>query len=288
MATVVDEILPLGGAVDVRPLLARLGVDAPLRPDPPTLRRLHRAWRTRVPYENVDIQLGRPIRLEPEALLDKFGRRCRGGFCYEMNGALALLLRSVGFTVDVVEAGVLRAARGDQAWGNHVALVVTIEGDEWLADTGIGDAFLEPLPLRPGSHHQGTLVYRLERLDTATWRVHHHPGGTVASYDLRTEPRALADFAAPCLHLASSPDSPFVRVLVAQHHRDDQELALRSRLVSSPAGERVLATIDEFADALDTFRIPLGDLGDDGVETLWERTGDQYAAWLELRAGAAR
>jgi N-hydroxyarylamine O-acetyltransferase len=274
--------------VDVRPLLARLGVDAALRPDLPTLRRLHRAWRTHVPYENVDIQLGRPIRLEPEALLDKFGRRRRGGFCYEMNGMLALLLRSVGFAVDVVEAGVLRATRGDEAWGNHIALLVTIDGERWLADTGIGDAFLEPLPLREGSHRQGDLAYRVERLDTVVWRVHHHPGGTVASYDLRTGPRVLTDFATPCRHLATSPDSPFVRVLVAQHHRDGQELALRSRIVSTPGTERALATVDEFADALDTFRIPVADIGRDGVEALWERTGDQYAAWLELQARAAR
>jgi N-hydroxyarylamine O-acetyltransferase len=283
-----DETLPLGGDVDVRPLLDRLGVDAPLRPDLPTLRRLHRAWRTRVPYENVDIQLGRPIRLEPEALLDKFGRRRRGGFCYEMNGALALLLRSVGFAVDVVEAGVLRAVRGEEAWGNHVALLVAVDGERWVADTGIGDAFLEPLPLREGSHRQGGLVYRLERLDAGTWRVHHHPGGTVASYDLRTEPRALGDFAAPCRHLATSPDSPFVRVLVAQHHRDSQELALRSRVVSSQGKERILATVDEFAEALGVFRIPRSDLGHDGVEALWARTGDQYAAWLELQGRAGR
>jgi N-hydroxyarylamine O-acetyltransferase len=236
----------------------------------------------------VDIQLGRPIRLEPEALLDKFGRRRRGGFCFEMNGALALLLRSLGFAVDVVEAGVLRAARGDEAWGNHVALLVTIDGDQWLADTGIGDAFLEPLRLREGSQRQGDLVYRLERLDAATWRMHHHPGGTVASYDLRTEPRELTDFAAPCRHLATSPDSPFVRVLVAQHHRDGQELALRSRVVSSPGEERILATVDEFVQALGRFRIPVADLGDGGVETLWERTADQYAAWLEVQAGAQR
>jgi N-hydroxyarylamine O-acetyltransferase len=274
--------------VDVRSLLTRLGVDPPLRPDLPTLRRLHRAWRTRVPYENVDIQLGRPIELEPEALLDKFGRRRRGGFCYEMNGALALLLRSVGFAVDVVEAGVLRAARGDEAWGNHIALIVTIGGERWLADTGIGDAFLEPLPLRAGSHRQAALVYRLELLDAETWRMHHHPGGTVASYDLRTEPRELADFAASCLHLATSPDSPFVRVLVAQHHRDGREYALRSRLVGSRGEERILTTVEEFAEALGMFRIPVEDLGDDGVETLWERTGDQYAAWREMQARAQR
>lgn len=270
--------------MDVSPLLARLGVDAALRADLQTLRRLHRAWRTRMPYENVDIQLGRPIHLDQEALLDKFGRRGRGGFCYETNGALALLLRSVGFAVDLVEAGVLRAVRGDQAWGNHVALLVTVDGERWLADAGIGDAFLEPLPLRAGAHRQGALVYRLEPLGATTWRVHHHPGGTVASYDLRTRPRALADFADRCEDLATSPRSPFVRVLVAQHHRDGHELALRSRVVHVRGEQRVLTNLDEFVEALGTFRIPVADLGADAVEALWERTETQYAAWLELRA----
>jgi N-hydroxyarylamine O-acetyltransferase len=274
--------------MDIRPLLVRLGVDAPLRPDLPTLHRLHRAWRTRVPYENVDIQLGRPVRLDPDALLDKFGRRRRGGVCYEMNGALALLLRSAGFAVDIVEGGVLRAARGEESWGNHVALIVTVGGERWLADTGIGDAFLEPLPLRAGTHRQGPLAYRLERLDDATWRVHHHPGGSVASYDLRTQPRVLADFAGRCQELATSPESPFVRVLVAQHHRDGQELALRSRVLLAAGTERAIGTLEEFTAVLGRFRIPVGDLGADGVETLWERTGEQYAAWLELRARAAR
>jgi N-hydroxyarylamine O-acetyltransferase len=272
--------------MDVHPLLARLGVDAPLHADLPTLRRLHRAWRTRVPYENLDIQLGRPIRLDPAALLDKFGRRRRGGFCYEMNGALALLLRSVGFAVDVVESGVLVTVRGDGAWGNHVALLVTIDGERWVADAGIGDAFLEPLPLREGTHRQGRLTYRVERLDTATWRVHHHPGGSVESYDLRTRPRDLADFTGPCQQLATSPDSPFVRVLLAQHHRDGRELALRGRTVTTPEGTRVLATAEEFVEALGAFRVPVADLGDDGVRVLWERTATQHAAWLELRARA--
>jgi N-hydroxyarylamine O-acetyltransferase len=274
--------------MDVRPLLHRLGVDAPLRPDLPTLRMLHRAWRTRVPYENVDIQLGRPIELTPEALLDKFGRRARGGFCYEMNGALALLLRSVGFAVDLVECGVLREDRGDPAWGNHVALLVTAGGEPWLADTGIGDAFLEPLPLREGNHRQASLLYRLERLDTTTWRVHHHPAGSVASYDLRTRPRALAEFAGRCHELATAPASPFVRVLVAQHHRDGQELALRSRLVVSGGRERTISGLAEFAEVLTRFRIPVADLGTDGIEALWERAGTQYAAWLEMRARSAR
>lgn len=279
--------------MEVRPLLDRLGVDGPLRPDLPTLRRLHIAWRTSVPYENVDIQLGRPIRLEPEALLDKFGRRRRGGFCYEMNGALAELLRATGFAVDVVEGAVLRADRGEDMWGNHVALLVSVGGERWLADAGIGDAFIEPLPLREGVHLQGTLRYRLERLDRDTWRVHHHPGGTVASYDVRTQPRELADFAGRCHELATSADSAFVRVLVAQHHRDGHEYALRSRMVTAagPSGthERTLADISEFAEVLTgLFRVPPADLGTDGIEMLWERAGTQYEAWRQLQARAGR
>lgn len=109
--------------------LDRLEYREPVRADPATLRGLYRAWRLRVPYENVDIQLGRPVLLTPEALVDKFARRGRGGLCFEMNGALALLLRAAGFTVTIVEGAVLRATRGDRQWGNHIALLVDVGGE---------------------------------------------------------------------------------------------------------------------------------------------------------------
>jgi N-hydroxyarylamine O-acetyltransferase len=276
--------------MDIRPLLDRLGLDARPRPDVAALRRLHVSWRTRVPYENLDIQLGRPVLLDREALLDKFGRRRRGGFCYEMNAALGEVLRWAGFAVDVVEGGV-RADRDATAWGNHIALLASVEGGTWLADAGIGDAFLEPLPLREGVHRQGQRQYRLERLDAATWRFHHDPSGTVATYDFRTRPRDIAEFAGRCRELATAPDSPFVRVLVAQHHRDGHEHALRSRQVttSGPDGtrERMLRSVEEFADTLaGTFGVPLADLGPDGVATLWAKAGEQFETWRALQARA--
>jgi N-hydroxyarylamine O-acetyltransferase len=263
--------------------LARLDLDGPVRPDLASLRRLHQAWRTRVPYENLDIQLGRPISLEPASLVDKFAVRGRGGFCYEMNGALALLLEAVGFDVTVVEGAVLRSKRGDGQWGNHIALLVDVDDQTWLADAGIGDAFLEPLPLCEGSHRQGALEYRLERLDAATWRMHHHPGGTVASYDFRTEPRQVGEFAPNAKELATSPDSPYVRVLVAQHNRDGVELALRARTVTRAAeAPRTLASREEFLAALAEFRVPLDDFTEVELGQLWERTAAQHEAWLAI------
>lgn len=274
----------------LRPLLERLGVDAKPWPDVAALRRLHVAWRTRVPYENIDIQLGRPVLLDRDALLNKFGSRRRGGFCYEMNGALAEVLRWAGFAVDVVEGGV-RADRSDTAWGNHIALLVAVEGGTWLADAGIGDAFVEPLPLRAGVHRQGQRQYRLERLDTGTWRMHHDPSGTVSSYDFRIRPRDPAEFTDRCRELATAPDSPFVRVLVAQRHRGGHEHALRSRLVSAsgPGGpqERTLGSVEEFADTLSaTFGVPLADLGPDGIAMLWAKAGEQIEAWRAMQARA--
>ncbi|MCR3750454.1 arylamine N-acetyltransferase family protein [Lentzea californiensis] len=270
--------------------LDRLEYREPVRADLATLRGLHRAWRLRVPYENIDIQLGRPVLLTPDALAAKFARRGRGGLCYEMNGALALLLRGIGFTVTVVEAAVLRATRGDRQWGNHIALLVDVEGEHWLADTGIGDAFLEPLPLREGAHRQGRLIYRMERLDMETWRMHHHPQGTMSSYDFRTRPRELAEFADRARN--KSADSPFVRVLVAQHHRNDHELALRARTITRTgphgADRHTLSTLDEFTEALTEFRIPLDDIEPEQLTPLWEKTAHQHEVWLAIQERAVQ
>jgi N-hydroxyarylamine O-acetyltransferase len=78
-----------------------------------------------------------------------------------------------------------------------------------------------------------------------------------------------------------------VRVLVAQHHRDGQELALRARTFGTPDGQRLLGTAEEFVEALGRLRIPTADLGADGVQALWERAGTQHAAWRALQARAA-
>ncbi|MFJ9884696.1 arylamine N-acetyltransferase [Streptomyces sp. NPDC091287] len=167
-----------------------------------------------VPYENLDIQLGRPVSLDPDALFDKLIRRRRGGYCYEQNAGLAMLLRLAGFEVSMVEGGVMRQARGDAMWGNHHALIIDLDGRQWVADAGIGDGFIEPLHLREGPQTQGRFTFRLERLASDTWRFHHHPGATIVSYDFRLQPREPADFAARSHDLSTSPESPYVTTLI--------------------------------------------------------------------------
>ncbi|WP_336211717.1 arylamine N-acetyltransferase family protein [Nonomuraea sp. LPB2021202275-12-8] len=268
----------------IDPILHRIGYRGRVAADPKTLSALHRAWRQAVPYENLDIQLGRPINLDPDALFDKLVRRRRGGYCFEQNAGLAMLLRLAGFEVTMVEAAVLRAARGEAMWGNHNTLLVHLDGRRWLADAGIGDGFVEPLPLREGPHTQGNLTYRLERLDPETWRFHHHPGGTIASYDFRLQPREAADFAARSRELSTSADSAYVTTLMAARPTAGHTLLLLSRtlrrLGADGTTSSTIADADEFARTLSThFLVPLDDLGRHGIAQLWQKTGAQDDLW---------
>ena len=89
--------------MDPRLYLARIGYSEPIKPDAQTLRGLHVAHMQRVPFENLEIGLKRPIRLSEEALWNKIVIQKRGGFCYELNGLFAWLLRQLDFDVAYLE-----------------------------------------------------------------------------------------------------------------------------------------------------------------------------------------
>src|SRR4029077_90270 len=100
---------------------------------------LHRAHQMAVPFENLSIHLAEPISLDEDALLGKIVTRRRGGFCYELNGAFALLLLALGGQVTRVAARVY----GDERPGppfDHLALVVRLADGSgpWLADAASG------------------------------------------------------------------------------------------------------------------------------------------------------
>src|SRR5512142_2051972 len=84
----------------------RLAVPRPYTADAVNLHVLHRAHQMTVPFENLSIHLREPISLAEDDLIDKIVRRRRGGFCYELNGAFALLLEALGARVSRVAAGV--------------------------------------------------------------------------------------------------------------------------------------------------------------------------------------
>ena len=152
--------------LDLNRYFERIRYTGPRSPTVETLHGLSAAHVSAIPFENLDVVLGRPIALEPEALFDKLVVRRRGGYCFEQNGLLVEVLRELGFSVTPLSARVrLRHPREHTPARTHVFVRVVIDGQAWLADVGVGAASLTA-PLRfdtPGEqrtpHESRRLIY---------------------------------------------------------------------------------------------------------------------------------
>src|SRR5258708_2128065 len=119
--------------MNVPAYLRRIRYSGPITPTLETLRGIHRAYLETVPFENLDISLKRRIVLDQDRFVRKIVEDNRGGFCYELNGAFAALLREMGYRVTLLSA---RAALKDGSPGpefDHLALGVDLD-QSWLAD----------------------------------------------------------------------------------------------------------------------------------------------------------
>jgi N-hydroxyarylamine O-acetyltransferase len=236
--------------LDVRAYLDRIGYREPTAADESTLLGLHVAHLHKVPFENLDIHLGREIVLDEMRLFDKVVRRKRGGFCYELNGLFAELLRELGFRVTLLSARVVNDGKVGPEF-DHLALRVDLDRP-WLCDVGFGDSFLEPLVLAEGQTVEGGWRYRLAR-DGADWTLSRGEPWE-PSFVFTLTPRSLQDFEPMCRFHQSSPDSPFTRKRVCTLAVEGGRTTLSNdRLIlthGTERHERRLADEDEIRDVL--------------------------------------
>jgi N-hydroxyarylamine O-acetyltransferase len=232
--------------------LERIGHGWHVRPKLPTLRSLHRAHVTAIPFENLDVQLGEVPSLKPDAIFDKLVERRRGGWCYEMNGLFGAALEAIGFDVTRVSCGVMRQDGGDARMGTHLALLVECDGP-WLCDVGFGGSLLEPLPLAAGERKDDIYTITLGETGDAHWR-YTETAETPFSYDFRAAPADERLLAAKRDWQATDPTSNFTLNLVAHRRLADRHLLLRGRVLTDrgPAGTttHTLADADEFVSTL--------------------------------------
>jgi N-hydroxyarylamine O-acetyltransferase len=255
--------------------LARLGLKGRPRPTHEWLRRIHRAHHEAIPYENLDVALGRPIPLDPAAAYAKLVVGGRGGWCYEMNGLLAWALQAAGFAVDHLAATVRRQITDTSIAGNHLALRVTLDGPH-LADVGFGDGLIEPMPLQSGTVQQEGLDFGLER-EGDRWVFRNQAHGGAPAFDFAPVPVERAWFATPSHTLQTSPESPFRRTTVCQRLVGRRYLTLRGAVLrwSGEASTRVIGSAGEYTDTLaERFG-----LSDPAFASLWPMVWDRHEAW---------
>jgi N-hydroxyarylamine O-acetyltransferase len=241
--------------VNLPAYLARIGYAGPLTVTAETLRNLHRAHLLTVPFENLDIALGRKIVCEEESFLRKIIERRRGGFCYELNGAFAALLRELGFRVTLLSARVPRDDGSASPEFDHLTLRVDLD-EPWLADVGFGDSFVEPLRLQSGVEQaQDGWIYRLVSEGRSLHLERSEPGGTwKRQYSFSLTPRSLSDFAAMCHYNQTSPESSFTRKSICTRATPEGRVTLADRkLICTHDGKReesVLVSDEEWRAAL--------------------------------------
>lgn len=191
--------------------LDRINYRGPLGPSLVSFRRLHKNHLLSTPFENLDIDLGRPIVLEQDAFYEKIVRNRRGGYCYELNGSFATLLTRLGFKVDMLSARVAGTSGGFSPEFDHMALLVTLK-DRWLADVGFGDLFTEPKRLDFTSPQTDNgRVYRISRRAGRRLlsRWDREKNTWIPQYMFSLHPRKLEDFRARNHYQQTSSNSHF-------------------------------------------------------------------------------
>ena len=115
---------------------------------------IHRAQAFAIPFENLDIHWGRPIRIDSESVFNKLVRSSRGGYCYELNGLLSMALRSMGFEVRTMAARNIRSGEPYRQ-KSHQLLEVMLNGRPWIADLGFGGmGLIEAAPFEIGTEFE--------------------------------------------------------------------------------------------------------------------------------------
>jgi N-hydroxyarylamine O-acetyltransferase len=259
-------------------LLERIGLETMPPADAGGLHELHRAYVGSVPYEALAAQLGEGAPLDAGELTARVVAG-RGGYCFEVNTVLHALLWAAGFEVERRQANV-----NESELTNHMALVVTVDGEHFLADAGLGEGPLDPVPLADGVRTPGPLSWAVERLEDG-WRLRQHEYGSISGFTFGDEPSGLDAFQPHHHRLSSMPESGFVQTLVVQRPYEDRIVTLRSRTLSADGPglrERVvLPDAPAFAAALrHEFGIDPDVLGEKRMDRLWARACAQHEAFV--------
>lgn len=215
--------------IDLPAYFARIGYSGLAEPSIGTLQALHLAHATHIPFENLDVLLGRGVSLELEAIQRKLVGNRRGGYCFEQNALFSAVLEQLGFEVVRLLARV-RLGTTRILPRTHMVLGVRVAGADWLADVGFGGwGLLEPIPLVAGREtRQGDWVLRLRR-EGAAW-VLECPQCPVGpdQYVFTTEPQLAVDYEAPNHYCATHPQSRFRQTLTVQLPSPTARLLLRN------------------------------------------------------------
>jgi N-hydroxyarylamine O-acetyltransferase len=229
----------MSSELDLGAYLRRIGLGEVPKADLAGLRALHFAHATTIPFENLDIQMGLPIRLDLASLQAKLVQRRRGGYCFEHGTLFLAVLKALGFEAFPCEARV-RMGAVDVPPRTHMLLLVRMDGGTWLSDVGFGgEGLLHPVPMDGAAHGQFLNTYRVVEEGGLRVLQSFHYGAWEELYAFVPEPRFPIDFTVGNHYTSTHPDSRFLKTLTAQLPSPEVRRILRNRAYAELRGDAV-------------------------------------------------
>lgn len=247
--------------LDLDAYFKRIGYDGPRAPTLDTLKAIHYAQAVSIPFENLDVLAKRPILLDLASLQKKLVTEKRGGYCFEVNGLFAAVLRELGFDVTTLIGRVRWMAPEEvDTARSHMLMRVELPEGPFLADVGFGGLTMTG-PIRFETDIEQETPHEPRRL------LEHEGGfelqakigdGWVPVYRFTLEPHRRTDYEVASWYTSTHPSSIFVQFLIAGRPQEGKWFSLfnrefKIRGLDGKAETRVLDSADEIAEVLDRY-----------------------------------
>ena len=217
--------------------LQRIGLDSAPAPDWEGLRQLHHAQFFAIPFENLDIQLGQPIRLDSRTLIEKLIYRQRGGYCFELNGLLLMALETLGFRARPLLA---RVHLNDPPSGRtHQLNAVQLGSETWLVDAGFGAGGPRfPMLMKDGwSQIQDGFGFRVLKQDPYGWIVQSWESSWKDSYSFEEGWVSGPDIEVANFYTSHPPQSHFTTMRTVSKPTAGGRISLQNQVLTIIEGD---------------------------------------------------
>ncbi len=224
--------------------LERIQWGGETRPAYETLAGLLNAHMSRIPFENLDVLLGRPIRLDSDSVQDKLVRAHRGGYCFEHGTLFAAAIGELGFEVVRHTARVVLFVPRTAAPRTHMFLKVRLAEGIFIVDPGFGSlAPRVPVPLADGVvARAGEETHWMVR-DGPYWVLRAQIGDkTVDGWVSTLDVDNAVDFEVGNYFTATHPASPFVNRIMMRALTAGGRVTVMNRDVTVWHGNEARAT----------------------------------------------
>jgi len=221
--------------MDTDAYFGRVGWSGALAPDHRTLSGILAAHMAAIPFENLDVLLGRGVRLDLGSVQAKLVHARRGGYCFEHGTLLGAVLERLGFAVARHTARVVIAAPRAQSPRTHMFLTVALPEGSFVLDPGFGAlAPRAPVPLAPHTAvHVGSETHWMAREDDVWVLRTRGPDGTIDCWVSTLERDNAVDFELGNHYTATHPQSSFVNRILMRALTPEGRVSVMNRDVTT-------------------------------------------------------